>query len=168
MSVPSCRVQGGERRFVLVLVGLVAAAVTGCGQGQELTGASLDEARAKWQEAAVKGYDLEWVSRGKQAGHYLVYVRDGQMKQVRSVQPDGRELLLEPEQWSHDVEALFQLLGKELSAKAGTQPVRFKADGRLGYPSWIRGEAALGLSIDVIRLDDTPALKEPPRPPAPR
>ncbi len=166
------RVIGQARPTSSLLVMLAALATGGCGDGDVLDGKTLAVAHEKWKAAKVPDYDLEWVSRGERKGHFLVYHRDGATRQVRDVQPDGREMLLEPEQWQHDVEGLFTLLEQELKKPAATSRSRRGGfNPLLGFPTWFRRDPAgtnTGLEIDIIRLDPTPTRKEPPLPPPPR
>src|SRR5690242_6088648 len=85
--------------------------LSGCGGGQELTTKALHHARRTWQAAHVTDYNLEWRTSGAREGHYLVYVRGGRVRAVRSILRDGTEIEARPAQAElYSVDGLFQIL----------------------------------------------------------
>jgi hypothetical protein len=155
-------------------------ALAGCGGGQDVTPRHLEAARARWEEAGIRDYDLEWTTSGAREGHYLVAVRDGQVRRVLQVLPDGREIVAHPGDPSfYGVEGLFRVLEEESEQLLEPEPfgqrkgttilLKFEPDPELGYPAHFRRDvvgSARGLAIDVVRLQrnsdpvGTPASEE--------
>jgi Family of unknown function (DUF6174) len=145
---------------------LCLLALSGCGGGQVLTPQAIRASRQTWQRADLRDYDLEWTTSGAQTGHYRVSVRGGEVRSVRTVLPDGREIetrTAQPE--SYGVDGLFQILEEELAQLGADQPfgqppgttaaLWFDPDPQLGYPRRYRRDvvgAPQGVAIDVIRL----------------
>jgi len=143
------------------LLGLV-----GCAGGEDVTAASIQAARQRWQRARVQDYDLEWTSSGLRQSHYVVAVRDGKVRAVEMVQPNGQHTIVRPpEPRFYGVDGLFLVIADEL-AQLGTdrpfgQPkgtkavLRFTPEPKLGYPLRYRRDvvgARAPLGIDVVRL----------------
>jgi Family of unknown function (DUF6174) len=147
-------------------------ATAGCGGGQEVTPESVQAARQLWNRAGIRDYDLDWSVSGRNNAHYLVTVRDGDVRKIESIQPDGRKFPLRSnEAGMFDVDGLFKTMDEELAvcSKAerpfdqpkGTKVVmRFKPDAKLGYPHWyhrnVLGTPA-SMAIDVNALTPVPA-----------
>jgi hypothetical protein len=145
-------------RLTAVVALLMLPAVSGCTSRAPITTASREEARGLWGRSGVGNYDLEWIGSGGRSGHHLVYVRGGVVRQARLVHADGREELLDPVAASRcDVGALFELAAPVAGARG-------EFDALLGYPASYRSPTQ---RLEVIRLDPTPPLKDPP-PPLPR
>jgi hypothetical protein len=155
-----------------VLLGL-SLALAGCAGGVDVTDQSIAEARQRWERAGIHNYNLEWTSSGLSRAHYLVTVRDDQVRSITSLLPDGKKLEVHPaEPRFYGVEGLFMIIGDELAqlrTKApfgqpkGTKAVlRFTADSELGYPRRYRRDVLgtpLALAIDVIRFQREPGVR---------
>ena len=142
--------------------------VAGCGGGEEVTVQSLGKAKQLWEQAGVRDYDLEWTSSGRTVGHYRVEVREGQVRSIESVLPDGQDAPgshpAEPRYYG--VEGLFLIIEDELAQLQFPEPfgqpkgtkiiLRFSSDPKLGYPRRYRRDV-LGtpqaVAIDVIRFE---------------
>ena len=71
--------------------------LAGCsGAEEDVNTRTVAAARRTWKAANLKDYDLEWASTGAIEGHYLVFVRDGQVKAVREVLPNGKTVEAKP------------------------------------------------------------------------
>jgi hypothetical protein len=154
---------------------VLGLALAGCGGGEEVTSQSIRAARRLWDRARILDYDVEWTSSGLNKAHYLVAVRDGRVRSVEAVQPDGRRLELHPpEPRFYGVDGLFTVLSDELAQLQTSNPfgqakgtkvvMRFTPDPRLGYPrSYHRN--VLGtpqvLAIEVLRLTPHPSPAGP-------
>jgi hypothetical protein len=156
----------------LVLPALLIAAA-GCGSGREVTPESVQAARQLWTRAGIRDYDLDWSVTGKNHAHYLVTVRDGQVRKVELIQPDGRRVPgRSAETAMFGVDGLFRTMDEELAvcSKAerpfdqpkGTRVVmRFKPDAKLGYPHWYHRDVlgtSASMAIDVNALTPIPAV----------
>ena len=166
------------RTAVTLLVGLALAgsAFPGCAGGEPVSSRSLDAARAKWERAGVRDYDLEWGSSGLNPSHYVVAVRDAKVRTVESVAPDGRRYEVKPaEPRFYSVEGLFLTLAEELAQldaptpfgqpKGSSTVLRFSPDPTYGYPDRYRRDvvgAPMSLAIDVIRFTPVAARKPAP------
>jgi hypothetical protein len=143
----------------LVLPALLLAAV-GCGGGREVTPESVQAARQLWTRAGIRDYDLDWSVTGNNNAHYLVTVRDSQVRKVELIQPDGRRVpgrSGETEMFS--VDGLFRTMDVELAVcskaerpfdqpKGSRVVMRFKPDAKLGYPHWYHRDV-LGTSASM-------------------
>lgn len=171
----------GSRPTALVVATLLALA--GCGGGEDVTVASLRQARQTWNRANIQDYDLEWTSSGGPSpGHYLVTVRGGRVERVRSALPDGRVIEARPgDKQLYGVDGLFRILERELDLAADDRPfgqprgatviLQFAPDDRYGFPRSYRRDVsgATGgvVAIDVLRFEpEAPAAPVPPRPAA--
>lgn len=153
-------------------------ALAGCGRGHDVTSESLLSARKAWQKANLENYNLEWTSTGASRGHYRVFVRDGKVKRVISVLPNGKQVEVHPAQPKfYSVDGLLQVIEDELAQLKADRPFNqpkgtktvlwFSADPELGYPRKYRRDVLgtpQGESIDVIRLDKTTADAAVPQP----
>jgi hypothetical protein len=153
----------------------VLLALAGCAGGEGVTTRSIAEARRRWEQAAIRDYDLEWTSSGASRAHYVVTVRGGQVRSIESILPDGKRLAVHPaEPRFYGVEGLFMIIGDELAQlrtntpfgqPKGTKAVlRFSPDPALGYPRRYRRDVMgtpLALAIDVIRFHPSPASQAP-------
>lgn len=161
-----------EHAFVVLL----CASLPACGPTLDVTEPALREARAKWNRANVRDYNLEWVAQGPRlSGHYVVFVRGGRVEQVRSIQSGGREIIVKPgDPHFYSIDGLFQTLEEELDQARSEHPfgqpagahvlMRFDADPTLGFPARYRRDVSgskMALSIDVVRLDTSPKLVGP-------
>jgi hypothetical protein len=140
--------------------------LAGCAGGEAVTLNSIAAARARWDGANIRDYDLEWTSSGLSNAHYVVSVRDGRVSLVETIAPDGRRGVVRPaEPEYYGVEGLFTIMADELAQldqpapfgqPKGTKAVlRFAADPKIGYPRRYRRDvvgAPMALAIDVIRL----------------
>jgi hypothetical protein len=157
----------------VVLAGLLA----GCAGGEEVTTQSIRAARARWDSAGLRNFDLEWTSSGLSNAHYVVNVRDGRVTLIESLAPGGRRGVVKPaEPEFYGVDGLFTVMDDELAQldqptpfgrPKGTKAVlRFTPDPKLGYPRNYRRDvmgAPTALVIDVIRLSPVaPRSGSPP------
>ncbi len=154
--------------FLLALAWLV---LSGCAGGEDVTPRSLERARQTWKRSRIEDYDLEWTSTGARSGHYLVTVRDGRVREVRLVRPDGEQVVAHPGDPSYyGVEGLFRILREEADQLLEERPfnmpkeskvlLKFTPDPKLGYPRSYRRDVVgsrEGLAIDVLRLEPVPA-----------
>ena len=152
-----------------VLLGALFA-LAGCAGGEDVTTRSISEARQRWDRAGIRNYDLEWTSTGLSRAHYVVAVRDGEVRSITSILADGRSMAVHPaEPKFYGVEGLFMIIGDELAQlqtrapfgqPKGTKAVlRFTPDPELGYPRRYRRDVLgtpLALAIDVVRFDAVP------------
>ncbi len=149
---------------------LLLAAV-GCGGGREVTPESVQAAKQLWARTGVRDYDLDWSVSGANNAHYLVTVRDGEVRKIESIQPDGRKVALRSaEAAMFGVDGLFRTMDRELAvcSKAerpfdqpkGTRVVmRFKPDDKLGYPHWYHRDVLgtpASMAIDVHAITRVP------------
>jgi hypothetical protein len=169
-------------RFPRLAVLSLLPILAGCGGGEAVTGPSIGKAKRLWEQARVRDYDLEWSSSGRTSGHYLVEVRDGQVRSIESVLPDGRNIPVhtaEPKYYG--VDGLFTIIKDELAQSRFPEPfgqpkgtktiLRFTPDPKLGYPRSYRRDV-LGTpqtaAIDVIRFEEKSgrptSRNEPPGP----
>ncbi len=155
-------------------LGLSAILITaaGCGGGREVTPESVQAARQLWNRAGIRDYDLDWSVSGRNSAHYLVTVRDGEVRKIELIQPDGRKVAARSgEAEMFGVEGLFKTMDRELAvcSKAerpfdqpkGTKVVmRFKPDDKLGYPHWYHRDVLgtpASTAIEVNALTPVPA-----------
>lgn len=151
---------------------VILPTLAGCGVGgEDVTPRSVDKAKDRWERAGIRDYDLEWTSSGARGGHYLVTVRGGEVREVRSVQPDGQEAVAKPGDKSYyGVDGLFRVVEEEMTQLLEDRPfgqpkgsrvlLKFVPDTRLGYPKHYRRDVVgggRGLAIDVLRLDAKPS-----------
>ena len=155
---------------------LILLAAVGCAGGEEVTPQAIAAARRAWERAKIRNYNLEWTSTGANNAHYRVFVRDGQVRAIHSILPDGRQAEVRPAKPDfYGVDGLFLTIEDELAQlrtatpfgqPKGTKAVlRFTPDPELGYPRSYRRDvlgSRQGLSIDVIRLDRNPPEAIPP------
>jgi hypothetical protein len=154
---------------LVLLFGLALAAFSGCAGGEVVTPQALRAARARWDKAGVRNYDLEWSSAGPRNASFVVRVRDGQVEKVETVAPDGQRYRVKPALPKYySVEGLFLTIAEDLAQlnqpmpfnrPKGTKAVlRFTPDPDYGYPRRYRRDvmgATAALAIDVVRF--TPA-----------
>jgi hypothetical protein len=146
----------------------------GCSGGEVVTADGVKAARQLWSEAGIRDYDLEYTTAPAN-GHFLVTVRDSEVKKVEAVQPDGLRVMLHPgEPRYYSVDGLFVTIADELAQlekatpfeqPAGTKILmKFKTHLKLGYPEWYRRDimgTSLSAKIDVIKLTPIAALAKP-------
>jgi hypothetical protein len=145
---------------------VLALALAGCAGGEDVTTQSIRAARARWDRAKFRNYDLEWTSSGLSNAHYVVSVRDGRVTLIESLASSGRRGVVKPaEPEFYGVDGLFTIMDDELAQldqptpfghPKGTKAVlRFSPDPKLGYPRNYRRDvmgAPMALVIDVVRL----------------
>lgn len=148
------------------------ATLAGCAGGVAVTPESLREARARWGRANVRDYDIEWACAGPRNAQYIVTVREGRVKTIESLTPDGRRIVVKPfDTRFYSVDGLFMTIDEELAQldqpspfgqPKGTKAVlMFSPDPTYGYPKSFRRDvmgSPAALTIDVIRF--TPANTE--------
>jgi hypothetical protein len=148
----------------------VLACAFGCAGGQQVNSQAVAAARELWVRQGFRDYHLEWTVTGPRNNHYFVSVRDGEVRKVESVQPDGSRRELHPGDPRYfGVDGLFLTIADELAlletdrpfgqAKGATAVMRFEPDPKRGYPHWYRRDvmgSSQGVRIDVIRLVPVP------------
>lgn len=162
--------RASSARFVLFIA---LMALCGCGSGVEVNALNLARARATWDGAKVRDYDLEWTTSGDQTGHYVVFVRGGSVKAIHGFVEDRkarqvREIEVKPGDPSYyGVEGLFRIVAEELAqcadggsalgaSKGAKILLKFTPDAKLGYPRRYRRDVVgqpRRLALDVVRLD---------------
>lgn len=147
--------------------GILAACLgaVGCSRGEDVTAPGINAARELWARAGIRDYDLEYTT-GPANGHFLVTVRDDEVKKVEGIQPDGVRAPLRPgAPRYYSVDGLFVTIADELAQLEKPNPfeqppgtkilMKFKTNRKLGYPEWYRRDI-MGTSqsarIDVIKL----------------
>jgi hypothetical protein len=161
------RVRRSAAGSLVAIVALAAVCVFArCSGGQSVTPESVADARQLWAKAGIHSYDLEWTASGTNNAHYLVTVRDGEVRKIVSIAPDGGRFEVHPVERSfYSVDGLFTTIADELAQLRMDQPfgqskgnkvvMRFTTDPKLGYPRYYRRDV-LGtpqaLEIDVLRL----------------
>ena len=166
------------RRFILIQLGSLAilGSTLGCSGGQDVTPEAIEQAKRLWKEAGIRDYELElnWTTNGQNHSHYLVSVKDGEVRQIESVLADGRRIELHPGMPRYySVDGLFLTMADELALLKTDRPfgqppgtkvvMRFKADAKLGYPLWYRRDVlgtSQSVNIDVIKLVPPRARKD--------
>jgi hypothetical protein len=150
--------------------------LAGCGGGEEVTTQSLAKARKVWARARVDDYDLDWTSSGTNNAYYRVTVRNGRVRRLEQVLPDGRTVELHsarPEYFG--VDGLFLTMAEEHAqlgtdrpfgqAKGSKAVLLFTPDPKYGYPRSYRRDvvgAILPVAIDVVRFVPNPPRAKPP------
>ncbi len=156
-----------------LLLGLIVSGLSGCAGGEAVTPQALEHARAQWNKAGPRNYDLEWTSTGPRNNRFAVSVRAGRVQSVEGVAPDGRRFPTRAvETKYYSVDGLFQIIADDLAEldqptpfnlPRGTKAVlRFSPDPQYGYPRSYRRDimgAPLALAIDVVRFQ--PLAPEP-------
>ncbi len=131
----------------------------GCGGGENVTPEAIAQSRRLWTQANIHDYDLEWSVRGKNNAHYLVTVRDAEVRKIEMFQPDGSKLELpSPKPESFSVDGLIRTIDEELAQlktdrpfdqpKGTTIVMRFQPDPKLGYPHWYHRDV-LGTELSI-------------------
>jgi hypothetical protein len=147
----------------------------GCAGGQEVNPEAIAEARRLWAQAGIRDYHLEWSVTGPRNSHYFVSVRDGEVRKVESIQPDGSRKELHPgEPRYFGVDGLLLTIADELALLKTDRPfgqadgskvvMRFEPDRERGYPHWYRRDVmgtSQGMRIDVIGLVPAGATSKP-------
>lgn len=157
---------------------LCLSGFTGCGEGGEpLDAARLDAAESLWNKSGPADYNLQWQSiSARNQAVYQVYVRQGEVRSVRLVRPDGKAIALKPaEPGFYSVPGLFRTIREELAQSRQPKPfdqpdgttvlLSIKTDPTLGYPTFYRRDI-LGvdqrMGMDVTRFEPTRAEIPPP------
>ncbi len=157
-----------------ILAMLVATA--GCAGGQPVTPEAVTKAKRLWAEAKLRDYDLEWSVGGRNNAHYAVTVRDGDVRKIESIQPDGSKLPMRPgDPKFYSVDGLFLTIDNELALletdrpfdepKGTTVVMRFLPDAKLGYPRWYHRDVMgtpLSIAIEVNALTPVPSASKSP------
>jgi hypothetical protein len=169
------RKRSNLRGAACLAVLVACTAVAGCSGGQAVTTENLDAARQLWAKAAIHDYDLEYTTAPAN-GHFLVTVRNSEVKKVEGVGPGGERNELRPaEPRYYSVDGIFTTIADELlqlkkdrpfDQPAGTTIVlKFKTNPELGYPEWWRRDIAGGTArsarIDIVKLTPVPAISKP-------
>ena len=158
-------------RMIRFTPALILVLLAGCGGDQDVSPRTIRKARMSWEKARIRNYDLEWITTGPQTGpggvQYAVAVRDGAVKSVEVVRPDGKKAAVHPARPEfYGVDGLFTTLEEEMAqlktgdpfnAPRGTKVLlRFTPDAKLGYPRSYRRDVLTqpkGLTIDVVRFE---------------
>ena len=154
-----------SRRTIVASIALVLFA--GCSGGENVTAASLRAAREAWARKNIRDYEIEWAGSGLSRSRYVVSVRDGEVRSVESVAPDGRHYPVKPaEPKFYGVEGLFLVIADELAQLDDAEPfgrpkgsasvLKFTIDPTHGFPRSYRRDvvgAPSALRIDVIRFE---------------
>ena len=157
---------------LVLLLGAALAALGGCAGGVDVTPDSLRKARARWEKAGVRDYDLDWASSGPRNSRFAVSVRGGRVRSVETVTPDGRRFPVKPaEPKFYGVEGLFLTIADDLAQLKQPEPfgqprgvksvLRFEPDPEYGYPLRYRRDvlgSTSALAIDVMHF--TPVAPE--------
>jgi len=170
----SSPVRPKARRFILLGSLAILWSTLGCRSGQDVTPEAIEQAKRLWKEAGIRDYELEldWTT-GPDNSHYIVSVKDGEVRQIESALTDGRRIELHPGlPRYYSVDGLFLTIADELALLKTDRPfgqppgtkvvMRFKADPKLGYPLWYRRDVlgtSQSISIDVIKLVPTTSSK---------
>lgn len=155
-------------RSILPLMVLIG--VLGCAGGKEVTPEAVKSARAVWEKAGIKDYDLE-LKIVSPTGHYRSTVRDGKVLKVESIQPDGRLLEAHPgDPRFYSVNGQFTNMVEEIALSQSAEPfgqpkgtkvvMRFDPDAELGYPHWYRRDVFgtnRSVAIDIVKLEPSKA-----------
>lgn len=165
-----------SRRFLVACVVIIPFA--GCGEtGDPVRPERLDADAARWAAAGIRDYDLVWQSVStRNRSSYKVYVRDGEVRAVRLVRPDGKAVALKPaDVHFYSVDGLFRTIREELAQSREPRPfgqppgttvvLTMRSDDKLGYPTLYRRDifgVEDRMGIDVIEL--TPSKSEIPPP----
>ncbi len=165
------------RNFLTAPVGLGLLLLTGCGGGMEqVNPTTIAAAKAKWEKAGLKDYNLDWSTSGERNARYRVFVRGGEVKAIYTVRPDGREIVSKPGQPRfYSVEGLFTTIEDEIAQldqprpfnqpKGSAYVLKFDPDPELGYPRAYQRDvlgSPHGIAIRVDRLDRSPPSEIPP------
>lgn len=164
-----------------ILCAALVASIIGCGEtGDPVQLERLEKDSARWNDAAIRDYDLTWQSlSSRNQSVYKVYVRDGEVRAVRLLRPDGKAVALKPADTKfYSVEGLFRTIREELAQSQEPRPfgqppgttviLTMRSDERLGYPTLYRRDifgVEDRLGIDVIELSPSKAEIPPPDPP---
>jgi Family of unknown function (DUF6174) len=151
----------------IVYFGVLVACTTaaGCSGGERVTAENIEAARQLWAKAAIRDYDLEYTTAPAN-GHYLVTVRNGEVKKVEGIQPGGERNELHPgAPRYYSVDGIFTTIADELAKLKEPKPfdqpegttivMKFKTNPELGYPEWYRRDimgTARSASIDILKL----------------
>lgn len=168
-----------KRHGHLLFAGLLIA-FAGCASAENVTPQALARARKIWEKAGIRDYDFDWETSGARNEQYKVAVRDGQVRSVLRVLPDGREVPAHPgDPSAYSVDGLFRIINEELDQLQREKPfgqpkgaqfvLQFSADPKLGYPRSYRRDvegSARGIAIDVTRFQPVPHGKPAPASPA--
>ncbi len=176
---------GVAMRFATLPRRLMAACIlmltfAGCGEsGEPVRQERIESDAARWAAAGIRDYDLVWQSVStRNRSTYKVYVRDGSVRAVRLVRPDGKAVALKPADMNfYSVEGLFRTIREELAQSQEPRPfgqppgttvvLTMRSDDRLGYPTIYRRDifgVEDRMGIDVIELTPSKAEVPPPDP----
>ncbi len=163
------------RSTVLFLLGVLTACFgTGCSGGENVTAEKIVAARQIWSKAGIRDYDLEYTTAPAH-GHFFVTVRDGAVKKVEGIGPQGErtELRIAAPRY-YSVDGIFTTIADELAQlkqdrpfdepKGTTIVMKFKPNPELGYPEWYRRDvmgASRSARIDIVRVSPVTGVSEP-------
>ena len=162
------------RRWASIVAALTLVFLAGCGGGENVTEQSLRDARQRWERSGIRDYTLEWTNSGPGRPKYHVEVREGAVRSVQFMLPDGtlRETNThEPKYFG--VEGLFLTIAEELAQlrtdapfnqqKGASVVMRFTPDPKYGFPQSYRRDVAGSLkamSFDVTRFEAHASSKQ--------
>jgi hypothetical protein len=163
-----------SRRLIWPGIVMACLAAAGCSGGQNVTAENLAAARQRWASAGIRDYDLEYTTSPAN-GHFLVTVRDGQVKKVEGIQPGGSRTELHPgAPRYYSVDGLFVTIADELLKLDDPRPfdqprgttilMKFKPNPKLGYPEWWHRDVvgtSLNARFDVVSVTPTAAGTKP-------
>jgi hypothetical protein len=169
------RKRPNSRRTACLGVLVACTAAAGCSGGQAVTAENLDAARQLWAKAGIHDYDLEYTTAPAN-GHFLVTVRNSEVKKVEGIGPGGERNELRPaEPRYYSVDGIFTTIADELLQLKKPNPfdqptgttivLKFKTNPQLGYPEWWRRDIMGGTNrsarIDIVQLTPIPATSKP-------
>lgn len=176
-AVPIRRSSLSTRLLVACVVILPFA---GCGEsGDPVRPERVEADAARWAAAGIRDYDLVWQSVStRNRSTYKVYVRDGDVRAVRLVRPDGKAVALKPADMNfYSVDGLFRTIREELAQSQEPRPfgqppgttvvLTMRSEDKLGYPTLYRRDifgVEDRMGIDVIELTPSKAEIPPPDP----
>jgi len=148
---------------------LLVFAAAGCAGGENVTPASLQAAKARWKNADIRDYELEWTSSGMTNARYIAKVVDAKVVNVEGVAPDGRRYKVKTaDPRYYGVDGLFLVIADELAQldlntpfgrpKGSKAVLKFTLDPKYGFPRSYRRDvvgAPVALGIDVVRFEPT-------------
>jgi Family of unknown function (DUF6174) len=164
------RLRLSRRLWVSFLAACLAAG--GCSGGQDVTADGIKAARQLWSKAGIRDYELEYTTAPAN-GHFVVTVRDSEVKKIEAIQPGGARVELHPgAPRYYSVDGLFVTIADELAQLEKPNPfeqpkgtrilMKFKTNPELGYPEWYHRDimgASQSARIDVIKLTPTAGAK---------
>jgi hypothetical protein len=109
------------RNFSTYGILAITGAICGCAGGQQATPEAVEKAKQLWAKAGIRDYELEWTVAGAQTNHYDVIVRDGEVREIEAILPDGTRMPRKiPDNRYYSVDGLFLTIANELAIRSGT------------------------------------------------